>query len=134
MPTSLSFCNNVSLLSPSPSSSSSSSSPLSVCVSTPTRVTPSSKTPIDHIYSTNIAHSLATRCACNRRQRPLPHLPHLVKKRKKKEKKGVKIPKVGHSHLKYRSLARFDESEFLNDLSNAPFLIKHTIILIQTRR
>ena len=28
---------------------------------------------------------------------------------------------MGHSHLTYRSFARFDESEFLNDLSNAPF-------------
>ena len=28
---------------------------------------------------------------------------------------------VGHSHLTYRSFARFDESEFLNDLNNAPF-------------
>ena len=37
------------------------------------------------------------------------------------KKKGVKIPKVGHSHLTYRSFARFDESEFLNDLNNAPF-------------
>ena len=36
-------------------------------------------------------------------------------------KKGVKIPRVGHSHLTYRSFARFDESEFLNDLNNAPF-------------
>ena len=36
-------------------------------------------------------------------------------------KKGVKIPRVEHSHLTYRSFARFDESEFLNDLNNAPF-------------
>ena len=28
---------------------------------------------------------------------------------------------MGHSHLIYRSFARFDESEFLNDLNNAPF-------------
>ena len=27
---------------------------------------------------------------------------------------------MGHSHLTYRSFARFDESEFLNDLNNAP--------------
>ena len=40
--------------------------------------------------------------------------------KKKEKKKSVKIPKVGHSHLTYRSFARFDESEFLNDLNNAP--------------
>ena len=41
--------------------------------------------------------------------------------KKNKTKKGVKIPKVGRSHLTDRSPARFDESEFLNDLNNAPF-------------
>ena len=53
-------------------------------------------------------------CVSNRRQRSLPHLLHLVKK-------GVNISKVGHSHLAYRSFTRFDENEFLNDFSNAPF-------------
>ena len=38
-----------------------------------------------------------------------------------KQKKGVKIPTVGHAHLTCRSFARSDESEFLSDLSNAPF-------------
>ena len=28
---------------------------------------------------------------------------------------------MGHARLTYRSFARFDESEFLSDLSNAPF-------------
>ena len=37
------------------------------------------------------------------------------------DNEDVKIPKVGHSHFTYRSFARFDESEFLNDLNNAPF-------------
>ena len=81
---------------------------LSQTVSTPTRVTPSSKTLTAHIYSTDIAHILE---AC------VPVIGICCTF----QKKGVKIPKVGHSHLTYRSFARFDESEFLNDLNNAPF-------------
>ena len=86
---------------------------LSQTVSYPTRVTPSSKTLLGHIYSTNIAHNLET---CVPVIGVSDHYPtcYLVKK-------GVKIPKLGDSHLTYRSCARFDESEFLSDLNNAPF-------------
>ena len=63
---------------------------LSQTVSSPTRVTPSSKTLIDHIYSTDIAHILET-CVSNRRQRPLPHLLNLVKKRCK-DSQGRTLP------------------------------------------
>ena len=87
---------------------------LSQTVSSPTRVTPSSKTFIDHIYSTDIAHILET---CVPVIGVSDHYPICFTW----SKKGVKIPKVGHSHLTYRSFARFDESEFLNDLNNAPF-------------
>ena len=102
---------------------------LSQTVSTPTRVTPLSKILIDHIYSDDIAHILGT-CA------PVigvsNHYPICCTWSKKK-KEVVKIPKVGHSYLTYRSFARFDESEVLDNLNNAPF-IKYTIILIQMRR
>ena len=87
---------------------------LSQTVSSPTRVTPSSKTLIDHIYSTDIAHILET---CVPVIGVSDHYPICCTW----SKKGVKIPKVGHSHLTYRSFARFDESEFLNDLNNAAF-------------
>ena len=87
---------------------------LSQTVSSPTRATPSSKTLIDHIYSTDIAHILET---CVPVIGVSDHYPICCTW----SKKSVKIPKVGHSHLTYRSFARFDESEFLNDLNNAPF-------------
>ena len=87
---------------------------LSQTVSSPTRVTPSSKTLNNHIYSTDIAHILET---CVPVIGVSDHYPICCTW----SKKGVKIPKVGHSHLTYRSFARFDESEFLNDLNNAPF-------------
>ena len=87
---------------------------LSQTVSTPARVTPSSKTLIDHIYSTDIAHILKT---CVSVIGVSDHYPSCSTW----SKKGVKIPKVGHAHLTCRSFARFDESEFLNDLNNAPF-------------
>ena len=87
---------------------------LSQTASTPTCVTPSSKTLIEHIYSTDIAHILEI---CVPVTGVGDHYPICCTW----SKKGVNIPKVGHSHLTYRSFARFDESEFLNDLNNAPF-------------
>ena len=87
---------------------------LSQTLSSPTRVTPSSKTLIDHIYSTDIAHILET---CVPVIGVSDHYPICCTW----SNKCVKIPKVAHSHLTYRSFARFDESEFLNDLNNAPF-------------
>ena len=87
---------------------------ISQTVSTPTRVTPSSKTLIDHIYSTDVAHILET---CVPVIGVSNHYPICCTW----SKKGEKIPKVGHSHLTYRSFARFDESGFLNNLNNAPF-------------
>jgi len=87
---------------------------LSQTVSTPARVTPSSKTFIDHIYSTNIAYILKTYV-------PVIGVSYHYPSCSTWSKKGVKIPMVGHAHLTYMSFARFDESEFLSDLSNAPF-------------
>ena len=82
---------------------------LSQTVSTPTRVTPSPKTLTDHIYSTDIAHILET---CVLVIGVSDHcLLHLFKKKRGKKR----------CQVTYRSFARFDESEFLNDLNNAPF-------------
>ena len=87
---------------------------LSQTVSTPARVTPSSKTFMDHIYSPNIAYILKTYV-------PVIGVSDHYPSCSTWSKKGVKIPMVGHAHLTYMSFARFDESEFLSDLSNAPF-------------
>ena len=36
-------------------------------------------------------------------------------------RKGVKIPKLGHTFLTYRSFAEFDEDIYIGDFKNAPF-------------
>ena len=70
---------------------------LSQTVSSPSRVTPSSETLIDHIYSTDIAHILET---CVPVIGVSDHYPICCTW----SKKGVKIPKVGRAPQKKRRI------------------------------
>ena len=86
---------------------------LSQIINCPTRVTPSSRTLIDHIYSSNSSHI---------REISVPvtgvsdHYPVCCTW----SMKGVKIPKLGHTLLTYRSFAKFDEIAYLADLRSGP--------------
>ena len=71
----------------------------------PTRVTPTSKTLIDHIYVTdkqNIIEACVPVYGCS------DHFPVCVTW----SRKGVKIPKVGHKTITYRSYTHFNVDHF----------------------
>ena len=80
-------------------------------IDTPTRL--QSHTLIDHIYVTN---------AANIKELGVPvlgcsdHLPTCITWKKK----SVKIPKIFHKEIRYRSFAKFNEHNFLTDLINSP--------------
>lgn len=87
---------------------------MSQLINTPTRVTPSSSTIIDHLYSTDSKHVIET---CVPVIGISDHFPICCTW----SKKGVKIPKLGHTVLTYRSFAKFNEVLFLEDMRSAPF-------------
>lgn len=71
----------------------------------PTRVTPTSKTLIDHIYVTdkqNIIEACVPIFGCS------DHFPVCVTW----SRKGVKIPKIGHKTITYRSFTHFNADHF----------------------
>ena len=79
----------------------------------PTRMTPSSKTLIDHIYTSeksNIVETCVPACGCS------DHFPICITW----SRKGVKIPKAGHKTITYRCFSKFDKDLFLFDLLNSP--------------
>ena len=79
----------------------------------PTRVTPTSKTLIDHIYvsnKSNIVETCVPDCGSS------DHIPVCITW----SKKGVKIPKAGHKTINYRCFSKFDKDLFLLDLMNSP--------------
>ena len=79
----------------------------------PTRITNTSETLIDHIYVNamqNIIEICTTPCGCS------DHYSISITWCKK----GIKIPKIGHKIINYRSYAKFDEDAYLNDLNIAP--------------
>ena len=79
----------------------------------PTRVTPTSKTLIDHIYVSDINHITETNvpaCGCS------DHFPICITW----SKKDVKLPKMGHKTITYRCFSHFDKDLFLLDLVNSP--------------
>ena len=81
-------------------------------VDKPTRVTDSSSTLIDHIYTNTKAHVAEVcvpPCGCS------DHDPICITWYKKR----IKIPKVGHKTIYYRSFKTFNEREFLSDLANS---------------
>ena len=83
---------------------------LTQLVNSPTRLTASSQTLIDHIYTTheqNISELCVPIYGCS------DHLPVCLTW----NKKGTKIPKTGHKHCTYRSFSTFNEDQFLFDLS-----------------
>ena len=86
---------------------------LSQIIDAPTRITPTSKTLIDHVYVTDKQHILEL---CVPFYGCSDHLPTCITW----TKKGIKIPKAGHKEVTYRSFAKFDENKFLNDLINSP--------------
>lgn len=87
---------------------------LAQLISLPTRVTPSSVTLIDHIYSNNPAQitsaSLSDLSISD-------HTPIFCTK----ISKVPKASKNAHTHISYRSFKHFDQNSFLYALSNAPF-------------
>jgi hypothetical protein len=87
---------------------------LTQLISSPTRVTPSSETLIDHIYSNNPAQitsaSLSDLSISD-------HTPIFCTK----ISKVSKASKNAHTHISYRSFKHFDQNSFLYALSNAPF-------------
>ena len=87
---------------------------LSQIIDSPTRVTPSSRTLIDHIYSSTPSH-IQEICVPELGVRD--NYPVCCTW----SKKGVKIPKLGHTFLTYRSFAEFDEDKYIGDFKNAPF-------------
>ena len=87
---------------------------LSQIIDSPTRVTPSSRTLIDHIYSSTPSHIQEV---CVPVLGVSDHYPVCCTW----SKKGVKIPKLGHTLLIYRSFAKFNEDKYIGDLRNAPF-------------
>ena len=81
-------------------------------VNSPTRITASSKTIIDHIYTTheqNIRELCVPTFGCSDR------LPVCLTW----SKKGTKIPKTGHKNCTYRSFLKFSKEQFLFDLSHS---------------
>ena len=81
-------------------------------VNSPTRITASSKTIIDHIYTTheqNIRELCVPIFGCS------DHLPVCLTW----NKKGTKIPKTGHKHCTYRTFSKFNKEQFLFDLSRS---------------
>lgn len=83
-------------------------------VTTPTRVTATSQTLIDHIYASNTAHIIEV-CvpiyACS------DHYPICITWKRK----GAKIPRTGHKTISYRSYTKFIENNFLEDLTKGSF-------------
>eukprot|EP00745_Piridium_sociabile_P033008 TRINITY_DN5647_c0_g1_i9.p1 TRINITY_DN5647_c0_g1~~TRINITY_DN5647_c0_g1_i9.p1 ORF type:complete len:921 (+),score=13.12 TRINITY_DN5647_c0_g1_i9:226-2988(+) len=81
-------------------------------VDTPTRITSSSKTLIDHIYVSskqNILEVCSPLCGCS------DHSPVCLTWLKK----GTKIPKPCHKVITYRSFTHFDKDLFLFDLAQS---------------
>ena len=83
-------------------------------IDSPTRVTPSSRTVTDHIYSSTPLH-IQEVCV------PVLGVSDHYSVCCTWSKKGVKIPKLGHTLLTYRSFAKFDEDKYIGDLRNAAF-------------
>ena len=78
----------------------------------PTRVTPTSKTLIDHIYvsdKNNIVETNVPACGSS------DHFPICMTW----SRKGVKLPKAGHKTVTYRCFSKFDKDLFLLDLMNS---------------
>ena len=82
---------------------------LSQIINCPTCITPSSRTLIDHIYSSNPSHIHEI---CVPVTGVIGHYPVCCRW----SKKGVKIPL-----LTYRPFAKFDEIAYLADLRGVPF-------------
>ena len=81
-------------------------------IDTPTRVTSSSKTLIDHIYVSTRQNILEVCCphsGCS------DHFPVCFTWLRQ----GAKIPKPGHKLVTYRSFAKFNEDAFLLDLAHS---------------
>ena len=81
-------------------------------VNSPTRITASSKTIIDHIYTTheqNIRELCVPVFGCS------DHLPVCLTW----SKRGTKVPKTGHKYCTYRSYSKFNKEQFLFDLSHS---------------
>ena len=115
---------------------------LSPKIGNPTRVTPSSRTFIDHIYSstpssrTPIGHIYSSTPLS---RTPIDHIYSSTPSHIQEvcvpvlgvsahspvcwtgSKKGFKIPILGHTLLAYRPFAKFDEDKYIGDLRNAPF-------------
>ena len=86
---------------------------LSQVVSTATRVTRSSSTLIDHVYTNepeNINFVNVPNYSIS------DHYPVCIS-----HKRGLKSKKQLHDYIKYRSMKLFDKNSFLSDLSNCPF-------------
>lgn len=86
---------------------------LSQLIQTPTRVTSTSKTLIDHIYVSekrNILETCVPVFGCS------DHYPVCLTW----SRKGIKIPKAGHKTITYRSFSKFNEDNFLSDLASSP--------------
>ena len=81
-------------------------------VNSPSRITASSKTNIDPIYTTheqNICELYVPIFGCSN------NLPECLTW----NKKGTKISKTGHKHCTYRSFSKFNQEQFLFDLSHS---------------
>ena len=84
---------------------------LTQIVDRPTRL--QAQTLLDHIYVTenrNILELCVPVYGCS------DHLPTCITW----NKKGVKIPKISHKEITYRSFAKFDQQSFLADLMTSP--------------
>jgi hypothetical protein len=83
-------------------------------VKDPTRVTLRSSTLIDHIYTNNLNIVSNIRSSDIS---PSDHCPILCSLSCKMSSR----PSKGHTTIMFRSMKKFDETSFLNDLNNAPF-------------
>ena len=81
-------------------------------IESPTRITSSSQTIIDHIYVSNKNHILE---ACVPFYNCSDHFPVCLTW----SKKGIKIPKPGHKTVTYRCFSKFNQELFLQALSNS---------------
>jgi exonuclease III len=81
-------------------------------IKTPTRVTATSQTLIDHIYVSNKNNVIET---CVPISAISDHYPICITW----SKKGAKIPKTGHKTITYRCFSKFDKNVFLSDVINS---------------
>ena len=92
---------------------------LTQCVTTATRITKTSSTLIDHIYTNNLSLVNDTKVPSTGLSDHFPVCCSINVKIKKNK------TNCDHSYISYRSFKRFDQIAFLNELSTTPFQTVH---------